>query len=161
MKLGSKSMHQVRQNIRKIVTSCLKKRFKKVFNSKAYITNLDEEPTITVSTNKESFKLKTLFPAYYNCYLELSIEAVKNESENLEDELDQISTTINELISQDKDLKEWADRVDLKSIETDFDSESDEFIGGIRLNYIVSYSQENPQHETYPHINFTGADLAI
>ena len=155
-------MHQIRKNIRKIVTSCLKKRFKKVFNSKAYVTNLDEEPTITVSTNKESFKLKTLFPAYYNCSLELSVEAVKKESsQNLEDELDLISTTINELISQDKDLKEWADRVDLKSIETDFDSESDEFIGGIRLNYIVSYSQENTQHETYSHISFTGAEIAI
>lgn len=154
-------MHQIRKNIRKIVTSCLKKRFKKVFNSKAYISNLDEEPTIRVSTNKESFKLKTLFPVYYNCSLELSIEVVKKEKENLEDELELISTTINEFISQDKDLKEWVDRVELKSIETDFDSESDDFIGGIRLNYIISYSQENPKHETYPHINFTGANLAI
>ena len=136
-------MLELKKKIRDLVCDCLKNSFSKVYTNNSRARTIGKTPTVSIHTSEEKFRTKVLFPRFYDCELLLAIEIAKREEKKIEDELDILASAVNKIICESEKL-DLLGNIELVGIETDFDSETDDIVGGCRLNYRVKYEVEAP-----------------
>ena len=132
-------MFEIKKEIRDKLCKILKTRFSRVYTNNSRPRSIGAAPIVAIHTSEEKYQTKVLHPRVYDCELSLAIEITKRESKKIEDEIDDLSSEVNKLVCAV--LKK---NIDLLSVETDFDSETDDPIGGCRLNYRVVYEVQAP-----------------
>ena len=132
-------MFEIKKEIRDKLCKRLKTRFSRVYTNNSRSRSVGEAPIVAIHTSEEKYKTKVLYPRIYDCELSLVVEITKRESTQIENEIDELSSEVNKLVCAA--LKE---NIDLLSTETDFDNETDDSVGGCRLNYRVKYEVEAP-----------------
>ena len=120
-------------------------------------------PAVNVYTRDETSEVWSESPRTYKRVVEVVIDCIVG-ARDAEDQVDKLALEIEQLISPDLRLGQWADDVVLRATPTDFDGAGLKKFGVARVTYLVTYGTEAVVEPVEPLLtirnewNFTAPD---
>lgn len=104
-------------------------------------------PALIIYTRNEQAEVFNAAPRIYRCTLELVFEYIVDESDTIDDELDDGAEIIERIIGRNDTLSDTVNDTEYSSSQITIADQGERPIGSVILTFAVEYDRESPDDE--------------